>query len=73
MKLNQKAPAVQENPLSSLLSTKQVALLLGCEEVTVRSWRRSKTGPPYIRLSERQVKYRREEVERWLEDRSVSA
>jgi predicted DNA-binding transcriptional regulator AlpA len=28
-------------------------------------------GPPYVRLSERVVKYRREDVERWLAGRRV--
>jgi predicted DNA-binding transcriptional regulator AlpA len=56
--------------IASLWSTKQVAQRVGCKEVTVRSWRRGNLGPPYIKISARQVKYRSEDVERWLENQT---
>ena len=49
-----------------LLTTKAVGQYIGAAEETVRSWRRTGFGPPFIRLSPRAVRYKREDVEAWL-------
>lgn len=54
------------------MSTKQLASHIGCAEVTVRSWRASGIGPQFIRVTPRQVRYRLEDVEKWLQERTIA-
>lgn len=49
----------------SLLTTLEVAKKLKVQPHTVRVWRVRGVGPPYIKLG-RVVRYREEDVERWL-------
>jgi hypothetical protein len=55
------------------MTTEEVARLLRVDPSSVRRWRTATPmqGPPYVRLSERVVKYRREDVEHWLAGRRV--
>ena len=55
------------------MTTDELARLLRVDPSSVRRWRTATPmqGPPYVRLSERVVKYRREDVERWLAGRRV--
>jgi len=53
-----------------LLTPKEVTVKLGVSEETLRVWRRKKTGPPVIALSERVFRYRLEDIEGWLEDQT---
>jgi predicted DNA-binding transcriptional regulator AlpA len=57
----------------ALMTTEQLARLLGVDPSSVRRWRTSTPvqGPPFIRMSDRVVKYRRADVERWLDSRRV--
>ena len=57
------APSYQKG----LWSTKQACQFIGCAEVTLRTWRRAGTGPPFLRLNKRQIRYRPEEVSAWLD------
>ncbi len=57
----------------ALWKTKHVAEFLNCAEVTVRSWRRTGVGPQFIRCTPRQVRYRPEEVEQWLAQRTMAS
>lgn len=52
-----------------LLTTAQLAELLGVTPQTVRAWRAEGEGPPYFYLTSRTIRYRREEVDRWLSTR----
>jgi putative nucleotidyltransferase with HDIG domain len=54
-----------------LMTTQELARMLGVDPSSVRRWRTAKPvqGPPFIRMSGRVVKYRREDVERWLDGR----
>lgn len=53
-----------------LLNSRQVKLIYGIAEKTLANWRSAKTGgPPFIRLSGRMIRYRPEDIEKWLEDR----
>jgi hypothetical protein len=47
--------------------------MLGVDPSSVRRWRTSTPvqGPPFIRMSDRVVKYRRADVDRWLNSRRV--
>ena len=57
----------------TLMTTEQLARMLGVDPSSVRRWRTSTPvqGPPFIRMSDRVVKYRRADVERWLNSRRV--
>ena len=57
----------------ALMTTEQLARLLGVDPSSVRRWRTSTPvqGPPFIRMSDRVVKYRRADVQRWLDSRRV--
>jgi len=43
---------------------------LQVEERTTLRWRRDSTGPPFLRLGSRQIRYRRSDVDRWLAERT---
>jgi len=51
-----------------VLRTADVAKMLDVSEATLRGWRRLGSGPPYIKVG-RAVRYRPEDVERWVEER----
>lgn len=50
-----------------LMDEKQAATLLGFSERTLQSWRCRGGGPPFIRVSARCIRYRREDLEAWVE------
>jgi excisionase family DNA binding protein len=69
--MTQLRPAVRELPeLQPLWRDVQVAEYLGVDEKTLERWRRERTGPPYIRAG-RQVRYRVEDVQDWLTERTT--
>ena len=49
----------------------ELAKELGVDAHTLTRWRTSGTGPAYLRVG-RQVRYRRDDVEAWLETRRTS-
>lgn len=49
-----------------LLSPKEAAEFLGLPEGTLAQWRSQRRGPPYIKLEERLVRYRRSDLEEYL-------
>lgn len=51
--------------MTDILSTANVAGLLGISEGTLRYWRYMDEGPKSFRLG-RHVKYRRSDVDEWL-------
>lgn len=51
-----------------LLTTKQLAEYLGVTARTLELWRETRVGPAWVRVG-RKVRYRREDVEAWLESR----
>jgi predicted DNA-binding transcriptional regulator AlpA len=57
---------------NELLSQRQVALRLGVSARTIEGWRARGTGPPFLRLSARAVRYRLSDLERWLAQRRVA-
>lgn len=57
---------------STLLTTAQVARLLGVSERTLRRWRDSGTGPPFIPLAGTTVRYREAALTTWLSRRETS-
>lgn len=58
--------------MEHLLSIVQVAEALAVPEATLRYWRHAGTGPATIKVG-RHVRYRREDVEAWLEANTTPA
>lgn len=52
-----------------LLTCKEVAQRLGLSERSLERLRISGEGPPFVRLSERRLAYREDDVIAWLERR----
>jgi excisionase family DNA binding protein len=50
-----------------LMTTEEVAELLRMKTDSVVNWRYRDSGPPYIKIGGR-VRYRRADVERWLDN-----
>jgi len=50
-----------------LLDTPALAEEIQASEPTIVSWRQNGTGPDYIRVG-RLIRYRRSDVDRWLEE-----
>lgn len=62
-------PPLAPKPQPDWLTTKAVAQWLHLSPQTFRKWRWSGGGPAYVKFGQRVV-YRREEVERWLAERT---
>ena len=58
--------------LSGTMNTVQAAEYLSVSEATMKRWRSNGTGPEYIRLGERIIKYRQTDLDRWLIERRMS-
>ena len=70
--LSEASPALQRE---ALITTKEVATLLGISPLTVGRWRTDGSDDdhlPYIRLKSNAVRYRLGDVLDWLERRKVS-
>jgi len=52
--------------LGLLLTPKQAAEFLGVPSGTLAQWRSERRGPPYIKLEDRLVRYRRSDLEEYL-------
>jgi predicted DNA-binding transcriptional regulator AlpA len=57
--------------MSELLTTAQAAAFLGLKQNTLQHWRIYGKGPAIVRLSPRAVRYRRSDLESWVESRVV--
>ena len=54
--------------LDALLPEDEAAEFLGYSKRALQNWRHRGDGPPYIRISERAVRYRRRDLIAWCED-----
>ena len=52
-----------------LYSVKEVAEIFGVHPHTLRRWRNQDVGPPYVRIGIK-VKYRKEDLEKFVEERT---
>jgi predicted DNA-binding transcriptional regulator AlpA len=52
-----------------LLTARQVAAMLSVSLATFKRIRQRGEGPPSIRVGKRAIRYRRRDVERWLQRR----
>jgi len=51
----------------TLLTTKQVAAYIGLSEYTIARYRLKGTGPKYFYIGKKSVRYKKEDVEIWLD------
>lgn len=58
--------------LDDLLTEPQLSDRTGIPQRTLRQWRYLGTGPAYVKLGGRHVRYTRAAVEQWLADNSVA-
>jgi predicted DNA-binding transcriptional regulator AlpA len=56
---------------SSLLTTAEAAAKLGVASTTLRGWRSERTGPPYIQISTRCIRYAEADLLKFAADRRV--
>ncbi len=56
-----------EKPL--LLTEKETARMLGFSRRTLQGWRGRGTGPHYVEISPRCIRYRRSDIEKWIQER----
>lgn len=52
-----------------LLTEQEAGQILGFSPRTLQKWRVSGGGPAFVRVSSRCVRYRMEDLERWIADR----
>jgi len=52
-----------------VFNERQAAKYLGLSESTLRLWRTNRTGPTYFKAGARLVRYRRSDLDRWIEAR----
>lgn len=50
-----------------LLTQREVAEMLKVAVRTLERWRQDGSGPPFVRVGPRAIRYRRTAVEQWLE------
>lgn len=55
-----------------MLTPRAAAAALGLSETTLRRLRAAGTGPRMLRLSDRRLGYRREDLEAWLAQRPTA-
>jgi predicted DNA-binding transcriptional regulator AlpA len=54
-----------------MLTDRQLAAETGYSVKTLYRWRRAGTGPRWVTCGSRGIRYRRGDVDRWLEQRSA--
>jgi hypothetical protein len=75
--LDKRAPALvadySEGDPDDLLSSRQLALWLGVTEQWVEAGRLKGYGPPFVKLSSKLIRYRRDDILKWLRSRTQRA
>lgn len=56
-----------------LMTTAEAAAYLSFPEATVKAWRARGTGPAYVRINGRVVRYRMSDLDAWVDEQAVSA
>lgn len=58
-----------QNELQPLLTESEAAAFLNFTPRAMQAWRIRGGGPAYIRVSARAIRYRQEDIDRWLDER----
>ncbi len=64
------APQALRVPVNDMLDTTGAAAFLGLARRTLEIWRCKKKGPPYFKVGSL-VRYRRADLQEWLDSRPV--
>lgn len=54
--------------MTQLLTTAETATYLSVSPRTLESWRTKLTGPPFVKLDSKQVRYRQSDLEKWVDE-----
>lgn len=60
---------MQRGTPSILVDERAAAEALDLKPRTLQEWRRLGTGPPYVRISQRCVRYRVKDLDEWIAER----
>jgi predicted DNA-binding transcriptional regulator AlpA len=55
-----------------LVTEVEIAPIVGLSPKTLANMRSRREGPPYVRISNRAIRYSRRQVEQWVADRTVT-
>ena len=59
-------------PLGDTLTEKEAAQFLALKTgKTLYLWRRARTGPPFVKMGAKAIRYRRKDLEEWQAERVV--
>lgn len=72
MEMSESVLRALEEAVSELLKESGAGRVIGVKSNTLRKWRQLGIGPAYIRLSNRCVRYKREDLLAFLESRRVT-
>jgi predicted DNA-binding transcriptional regulator AlpA len=64
-------PATAHGEPLRLLRAKDVAGITGLSVETLAQWRSQRKGIPFVKLSRNCVRYRQEDLDRWVNERIV--
>ncbi|MGE0724344.1 MAG: helix-turn-helix transcriptional regulator [Alphaproteobacteria bacterium] len=56
-----------------ILTAEETAAYLRTTERTLQDWRLDGTGPQFIRIGHRSIRYRKSAVDAWLRDRTFAS
>ena len=65
---NRKSPS-QKAPQAVLWTEKETSKYIGFDARTLQSWRMKGTGPRYVQISPRCIRYRPEDIDQWIKER----
>lgn len=57
--------------IAAMLTPAEAAIVLRVEPRTLEGWRRHRTGPRYFRYSGRCVRYRPDDLRKWLDGHAI--
>ncbi|KPA20423.1 Helix-turn-helix domain protein [Shimia sp. SK013] len=57
---------------SQLVDEREAASILCYSVRALQNWRHRGGGPRFVKVSSRSVRYRRSELEKWIEERTIS-
>ena len=62
---------MEAKDLEKMMTTKEVSKYLRISEAALYEYRRTGTGPNYVRLNDRLVRYRKSDVDEWLNAKKI--
>ena len=69
--MTEQATKPTEAGISSNLNDLEAARIIGIAPITLRQWRSHGKGPKYLRIGGKCVRYRRSDIESWLDGQVV--